>query len=63
MREAVAQGKASRRSKQQKALSDAAELADAHEKSVEASKRKNERVLRAVARLLEEKDIIASSAV
>ena len=63
LRAAVAQGKASCRSKRQKALSDAAELADAHEKSVEASKRKNERVLRAVARLLEEKDIIASSAV
>ena len=63
MREAVAGGRACRRSKHQKALKDAAEHADANEKSVEASKRKNERVLRAVARLLEEKDIIASSAV
>ena len=42
MRKAVAEGKANRRSKHQKALNDAAELADAHDKIVEASKRKNE---------------------
>ena len=63
MRKAVAEGKASRRSKHQKALNDAAEVADVHEKIVEASKCKNKRVLRAVARLLEEKDTIASTAV
>jgi hypothetical protein len=63
MREAVTAGRASRRSKHQKALSDAAVVAEAQEQAAEASERKNERVLRAVAKLLAEKDSIAKAAV
>ena len=63
MREAVVERRASRRSKHQKALSDAAAIADEHEAVAEASKGKNARVLRAVANLLQEKDSIARAAV
>ena len=63
MREAVTEGRASRRSKHQKALSDTAAIADEHEAVAEASKGKNARVLRAVANLLQEKDSIARAAV
>ena len=63
MREAVAAGRASRWSKHQKALSDAAEAAEALEQAAEASKRKNERVLHALTKLLAEKDGIAKAAV
>ena len=63
MREAVADGRASRRSKHQKALSDAAAVAEEQEAAAAASQRKNAHVLRAVAKLLEEKDRIARSAV
>ena len=63
MREAVAGGRASRRSKHQKALSDAAAVAEEQEAAAAASQRKNAHVLRAVTKLLEEKDSIARSGV
>ena len=63
MREAVAEGRASRRSKHQKALSDAAAVAGEHKAIAAASQNKNARILRAVAKVLEEKDSIAEAAV
>ena len=63
MREAVAEGRASRRSKQQKALSDAAETAEVHEQAAKLSEHKNDRVLRTIAKLLAEKDSISRDAV
>ena len=63
MREAVAAGRASRRSKHQKALGDAAAAAEVLEQAAEASEHKNERVLRAITKLLAEKDGIAKAAV
>ena len=63
MREAVAAGRASRRSKHQKALSDTAEAAETQEQAAEAPERKNERLPRALAKLLAEKDSTAKAAV